>query len=662
MLQRTPNLSVLCALSLRLFAACVVLAGCDDGDGPYYGRTTPRHGPDELWYNLGGNPEYVDPALCTDSQSGVVVTNLFSSLVQLHPQTLEPLPDIAQRWEVFDGGRRYRFYLRESQWSDGHPLTADDFLFSFRRVLDPRTLSRYAVLLYPLLYAEQVNKQALVVEGVSEVDEGALRRWVEQVDPQLVPLRAPEIDAVYLTPEGTWNEAAQMRALNRLRALPLLGKPRAVRSAVPEDLGVARLDEHVLEIRLREPAPYVLPMLAFRTAAPVPRHVLAAVTERGQKEIDWTRPENIVTNGPYVLKEWAFREYMVLEKNPHYWDVEHVKLPRVRLLMIESYNTTLNMYKAGELDDIGTSAQVPAEFLDRLQKYKDFRRFDYLSVYLLWLNTNNPKLSDPRVRRALSLAIDRQSLVRYVLRGGQKPTADLVPDKLAGYRGLGLPQFDPKKARALLQEAGYGPGHPFPEITYVYNTAEQHKQIAEALQQMWRTNLGIHVNIENQEWRVFLKTLNKREFEIARLGWIADYADPDTYLQLLLSSNENNHAGWSSLAYDRALRAANQQVDVDKRLAMLREVEAMGLASQPLIPLYVYTRSEMVKPYVRNAYVNQLENDYFRFMSIDERFYDGAPAQLPPDSPVLPDPVLLAADGGGDADAGTGSDAGQVAP
>ena len=551
--RRTSTLVLLIAFSLL-----PSVAGCQEESGEFYGVTRPRHGVDEFWYNLGSDPEWLDPGLATDSASGVVLLNLFSGLVQLHPQTLEPMPDIAEDWQILDEGRRYRFVLRKSVWSDGVSVTAHDFVFAFQRVLNPDTGSRYANFLFPILNAKAVN------EGNAE----------------------------------------------------------------PQELGVKALSDRLLEIRLEKPVPYFLSVLAFYTSMPVPRHVLRRLEARGIDPGRWTRPEHIVSNGAYVLKRWRFRRDMLLEKNSRYWDVSAVKMKRVKLLMVDSYNTTLNLYKAGELDHIGQSS-LPSEFMDYLSRFKDFRRGKSLSVYLLWLNVKRPPLDDVRVRKALSLAIDRRALVRHVTRGGQIPSADLVPDGLAGYHGLGLRLFDPERARALLREAGYSKDHPLPPITYKYNTSEGHKQIAEAIQQMWKKQLGIDARIENEEWRVYLKSLETRNFQVGRLGWVADYADPNTFLELLLSNNGNNHSNWGNPRVDQVIELANNLSNKGERLAKLRQAEALALSAQPMIPLYVYTRSELVKPYVRGAYMNYQSRDLFKYVTIDSRYYQGVPEPLP---------------------------------
>lgn len=620
---------------LPLVLLWAVLLACRD-DSRYYGITRPSHGPDEFWYNLGSDPEWLDPGLATDSASGAVLVNLFSGLTQLHPKTLAPMPDVARDWQVLDGGKRYIFELRKSQWSDGTPLTAHDFVYAFRRVLTPATGSQYASFLFPFLHAEAVYRGALVVEGLPKgtgVDD--VKAWVSEQVPDAVVT----IDGAHavVSQSGGIPVARHEALVSALRQQPLSGQSVAVRSAGPEVIGVRAVGDHRLEIRLAKPVPYLLSVLAFYTAMPVPRHLLQAMEARGEDVTHWTRPENMVVNGPYRMTAWEFRRHIWLQKNARYWDAEHVRVPRVKLTMVDSYNTTLNLYKAGELDHIGQSS-LPSEFMDYLSRYADFRREKSLSVYFLWLNSKRPPLDDVRVREALSLAIDRERLVKYVTRGGQEPTADLVPDGLSGYRGLGRPLHDPERARQLLREAGYGPNRPLPTVVYKYNTSEGHKQVAEAIQQMWKAELGIDARIENEEWRVYLKSMDGHDFQIGRLGWVADYADPNTFLELLLTGNGSNYGGFSSSAYDALMTRANDSLDPDARLRLLREAEGLAMAQQPLIPLYVYTRSELVKPYVRGSFLNYQTRDMFKYIHIDPALYGGqsAPAETVP-------PLLLPA-------------------
>ena len=210
------------------------------------------------------------------------------------------------------------------------------------------------------------------------------------------------------------------------------------------------------------------------------------------------------------------------EKNPLYWDANAVRTPKLKLLMIDNYNTAVNMYKTGEFDYSTGNDQLPAEFTEYLREFNDYRNEAFLSVYWYYFNISAPPLDNIKVRKALSLAVDREALTTHILRAGQIPSADFVPDGLAGYQGLKSPIFDPEQARTLLRQAGYPNGKGLPEITLIYNTSEGHRQIAESIQQMWNKNLGIHVNIENQEWKVFLTRLARHDFQIARMGWHGD--------------------------------------------------------------------------------------------------------------------------------------------
>lgn len=558
--QRWSRPQDLRSLARVVVVAVLVTTGCKPTESRFFGTTTPRHGPDELWINNGGEPEWLDPGKCSDGAGGEILWNTFAGLVQAHPATLEPMPELASRWDVSPDGRTYTFHLRPSEWSDGRPLTAHDFVYSFRRLVDPVTASKYA-------------GNGAIFRGGAAVSRG------EQA---------------------------------------------------PETLGVRAIDDLTLEVQLEDPLPYFLPMLTFYSFMPIPRHLLEDLDRRGIDTALWTRPEHVVCNGPYRLTEWRFRQRMVFEKNPRYWDVANVRLERVRVAMVESATTALAMYAYGDLDWPGSNTALPAEFMDRLSRCADLQSHPYLGAYFYWINTTVRPLDDPRLRRALSLAVDRRALVTYVARGGQTPAADLVPDGLAGYRGLGLPLFDPDEARRLLAEAGYARGADVPPITVIYNTAEGHKQIAEAIQQMWREHLGIEVRLENQEWNVFLTNAGLTNFQVCRMGWTGDYADPFTFLELLASTCGNNHSNWCSPAYDRLLREANREQDRSARLAKLRAAEALALAEQPLIPLFFSSRPQLLKPYVRGFSGNQQDRHPWKYLSIDIDFDPTGPPPVDP--------------------------------
>jgi len=263
-------------------------------------------------------------------------------------------------------------------------------------------------------------------------------------------------------------------------------------------------------------------------------------------------------------------------------------------------------------------------------------------VYFSWLNTERLPLNHPKLREALKLAVDRGALVKHVLGGGQIPTSDLVPVGLGGYKGINASTFDPAAAREAMHAAGYKRGADVPTITLTYNTSEGHKQIAEAVQQMWKKHLGISIEIENQEWKVFLKKLNSMDFQMARMGWIGDYADPYTFLELLRGQNGNNHSGWRSPEYEKLLDQANATLDSAARLGLLRGAETLAMQHTPLIPFYVYTRTELWKPYFMGHWPNYQNSHMFKYWWIDPRWYDGGihePLANEPPPLMLPDPA-----------------------
>lgn len=634
-------------------AALTIGSGCQRSVPGYYGTVAPRHPANEVWVNNGTEPEWIDPGKCAESAGSTVVMNTFAGLTQPHPKTLAPMPEIARTWAIADQGRRYTFWLRPTQWSDGHALTADDFVFSWKRVLDPATGSKYNTFLYPLENAEAFGERALWFVGLpADISSAQLEALLTPI----APIAKTKVDPVhgwafaFVKSEGAAADADRTKVMAALngKTVAHATAPLTVKIADGSVVGVRALDDDRLEVRLENPVPYFLSLMMFYTAMPVPRHVIERLEKEGKNTDLWTRPEYFVSNGPYVLKEWKFRQHMVLEKNPYYWDAASVRTPSIRMLMVDDENTTLNLYKTGQIDYIGSNANLPVEFLDYLRSFKDFLSHPYLAVYWYWINTKTPPLDDARVRRALGLAIDRQALTQFITRGNQIPAATLVPDGLAGYQSPKTTLFDPAKARSLLKEAGFDEQHPLPKMTVIYNTSEGHRLIAQAVQQMWKKHLGVDVDIENLEWKVYLKKQEAVDFQISRGAWIGDYPDPFTFLELLSSQSGNNHSNWHSAEYDRLLAEGNRTLDQPARMALLRKAEELAMAQAPMLPIYVYTRNELVKPYLRGFWGNIQNHPIMKYWSIDERFYNGAPpvALEEPPPPMRPlDPVPAGAGG-----------------
>ncbi|KAK1548132.1 hypothetical protein Q3G72_020800 [Acer saccharum] len=463
-------------LSLGLGLVCA-LSGCQPRDLRGYGSMTPQHPADTLWVNNGTEPETIDPGLCSESVGAELAQNLFAGLTDTDPKTLAPVGDIAERWDVDATQTHYTFYLRPSAWSDGRAVSAADFVYSWRRVLQPQTASRNASMLFVLRDAEAYNAGWL---------------WAkERSDPELLQqallARAPEATYV-LHPrahkDGTWIEIksttpptqkAAMRAALLAKPLRLGTQMVQLSAATPDDVGIQALDAHTLCVHLERPAPYFLQLLAHTSMRPVPQHAIEALAQAALPETLWTRPEHIVSNGPYTLSRWRFRQDIELTKNPHYWGAGDVGLTHIKVLEVENAHTALNLYRTGQLDWLGANTSVPSAYLKTLRRYHDFHQDPILSVYFYWLNTQVKPLDDIRVRQALSLAIDRRALVQQVMQGGQIPTASLVPDRLSGYRARQTPLTDVARAKALLAQAGYPQGAHMPPITLVYNTGEDTK-------------------------------------------------------------------------------------------------------------------------------------------------------------------------------------------
>jgi oligopeptide transport system substrate-binding protein len=370
----------------------------------------------------------------------------------------------------------------------------------------------------------------------------------------------------------------------------------------PAQLGIRARDEKTLVVTLQYPAPWFLELTAYSPFMPLRRDVVERFGER------WTRPEHMVSNGAFKLQSWRLRYEMVLVKNPTYWDAANVRLEKVVAMAVEDGRAALRLYQTGTLDWMGSNAQVPPESEPFVRGFEDFVSAPRLGVYFLWLQTQKPPLDDLRVRQALSLAIDRQRIVQFVLKGGQRALDHLVPDALlhesTGYRspkGLG---FDPERARALLAEAGYPGGRGLPPLTYHYNTDESHRQIAEAVQAMWREHLGVRVQLYNMEYKVHLDRRKQGDFQIARGGWWADYADPSTFLELFRPGSTQNDARWNDEGYGQLLEAALRAPSATERNRLYAEAEARVIADSPMLPIYVYAYSDFVKPYVKGIHPN----------------------------------------------------------
>ncbi|SHI88123.1 oligopeptide transport system substrate-binding protein [Geosporobacter subterraneus DSM 17957] len=386
-----------------------------------------------------------------------------------------------------------------------------------------------------------------------------------------------------------------------------------------EDVAVKALDDKTLEVVLEGPTPYFLELTTFYTFMPTRKDVVEKDPEGWAKN-----PEITVCNGPFKVTEYKIGDKLILSKNENYWQADKVKLDRIEVSMIVESTTGLTAYEAGELDVID---EVPNQEIPRLQANDPtFRILPQIGTYYYIFNVTKKPTDDVRVRKALSLAIDRTAIVEKVTKGGQIPATGFTPPGLLDADGkefrtvAGDYGIDPKaakveEAKALLAEAGYPDGKGFPELTVLYNTSENHKAIGEAIQEMWKQNLGISVKLQNQEWAVFQDSRHNGNFEIARAGWLGDYADPMTMLDLWLSYSGNNDAQWRNKEYDKLIEDSKKLAGKE-RFDLLYQAEALMMEEMIVMPIYYYTDPIAVKEHVKGWEKTLLGHWFFGFADI----------------------------------------------
>lgn len=484
--------------------------------------------PQVFTFNNGAEPETLDVHKMTGVPEGRIAGGLFEGLVTSDPKTLEPRPGVAERWEVSADQKVYTFHLRaDAKWSDGRPVTAEDFRASWERALTPATGCQYAYMFFP-------------IAGAQAFQQGELTDFAQ--------------------------------------------------------VGVKVKDERTLEVTLAAPCPYFLDLVAFHTLMPVP---MWAVEQHGDA---WPRPENIACNGPFKLIEWSSGQQIVMVPNEHYWDREFVKLEKIVALPYEDVETSYKLFIQGENDWMTT---VPAAKIDEVKRNPAYYAQPYLGSYFYRINVTKPPFDDVRVRKAFSIGFDREVITRDILKAGQIPATYFTPPMPRYQPPEGL-AFDPEQARKLLAEAGYGPGGaPFPTVELLYNTLEDHKRVAEAIVQQWKENLGITVSLRNTEWKVYLSDVEQLNYNIARAGWIGDYVDPNTFLDLWVTGGGNNNTGWSSATYDELITKAASEADPAARTELLQQAETILIKDElPIIPVYIYVNQGMLADKVQGWYEN----------------------------------------------------------
>ena len=381
-------------------------------------------------------------------------------------------------------------------------------------------------------------------------------------------------------------------------------------------VGVKAINDRTLQINLNAPTPYFLSLLNHYTWFPV--HIATVkkyngLTKRGS---GWTKPENFVSNGPFTLKSWKLGRKLVVEKSSTYWDSKSTKLDEIHFFSIELETTQENAFRAGQLHNIYNL------HIDKVATYKkehadELRIKPHLASYFYRFNVNKKPCDDVRIRKALTMAIDRESLVKNVTKGEQMASTFFTPPGVAGYTARARFKEDVGEAQKLLAEAGYPNGEGFPSLELLYNTTEGHRIIAEAIQQMWKKNLNINITLQNQEWKVYLDRQREMDYQISRAGWTGDYPDPNTFLDMWTSWSQQNQTGWADPKYDALIRKAAITKDPNARLEVFQEAEEILMDQLPIIPIYIYTRVYALHPAVKNWHANVLDHHPWKHIDLD---------------------------------------------
>jgi oligopeptide transport system substrate-binding protein len=497
--------------------------------------------------NNGAEVQSLDPHKIEGVPESNINRDLFEGLV-IGDINGHPIPGVAESWDNKDF-KVWTFHIRkDAKWSDGSPVTAQDFVYSWQRLADPKTASPYASYLQ---YGHVANVDDIIA-----------------------------------------------------------GKKPAT------DLGVKAIDDNTFEVTLSEPVPYFYKLLVHPSVSPVPK---AAIEKYGEK---WTQPANIVTNGAYKLKDWVVNERIVLERNTHYWDNAKTVIDQVTYLPISSEVTDVNRYRSGEIDM--TYNNMPIELFQKLKKEipKEVHVDPYLCTYYYEINNQKAPFTDVRVRTALKLALDRDIIVNKVKNQGDLPAYSYTPPYTDGMKLVEPEWFKwsqdkrNEEAKKLLAEAGYTADKPL-TFNLLYNTSDLHKKLAIAVASIWKKNLGANVKLENQEWKTFLDSRHQGTFDVARAGWCADYNEPTSFLNTMLSDSSNNTAHYKSPAFDKIIGDTLQVTDEAKRADLYAQSEQQLDKDSAIVPVYYYVNARLVKPWV-GGYTGKdpLDNIYVKNLYI----------------------------------------------
>ncbi|ACD52287.1 peptide ABC transporter substrate-binding protein [Clostridium botulinum] len=541
--MKTSKIKKLCAITLALTLGFSSLVGCGGG-------TSNDPNAQAITYNLNADPKTLDPALSEAVDSATIIVNAFEGLYKLDENN-KAIPGIAEKCDVSQDGTVYTFHIRDGvKWSNGESVTANDFEYSWKRVLNPATASGYAFQMSYIKGAEAYN------QGKGSV----------------------------------------------------------------EDVGVKAIDDKTLEVTLAAPCSYFLDLTAFTCYLPVNK-----TTVEANKDTWALNAETYVSNGPFKMTKYGMKDEIVLEKNENYYDVNNIKLDKLNVKLVTEDTSAWASFKTGDFDmvDVVPTSEIEGALADGTGK-----NFPLLGTGFYVINVSDSVnaidpnaakvLQDKRVRKALNLAIDRPSIIKNILKGGQTPATGFVAQGIKDLDGSDFAdkkyfkaEGDIEEAKKLLAEAGYPNGEGFPNLVALINPVNPNGDIAQAMQDMWKTNLGINVELQSQEWKVFQTTRSAKQYEIGFHSWVGDYIDPMTFLDMWESTSGQNCAGYNNPEYDKLIRAAKVEQDQTKRFEMLHQAEDILMEDMPIIPLNYQVKTKGIKDYVKGVNVSPLGFIYF---------------------------------------------------
>ena len=498
----------------------------------------------------GSEPQGIDPHIVTGVPEHHILISLCEGLTIPNPNPDDMngyMAGTAESWSISEDGKEYIFNINENaRWSNGDPVTANDFVWSWQRILTASLGSQYPDMLYYLVGAYEYHNG--LTDDFSEV-------------------------------------------------------------------GVKAIDQKTLKVNLKNPTPFFLGLLSHYSTWPVHKETVLKYGDIDDRNGEWTRPGNFVCNGPFQLKSWELNNKIVVEKNPYYYDASIVKLNEIHYYPVSNVMTEDRMFRAGQLHLTSTLPSQKCPIY--IEENPNLRIDPYMGTYFYRINTNHEALKDVRVRKALAYSIDRELLVNKVTKCGQIPAYSFTPPGSNGYEPKTQIPFDPELAKSLLEDAGYSDENPFPKLEILFNTNEDHRKIALAIQQMWQVNLGIEIELVNQDWKVYLNREMIGDFQISRAGWIGDYEDPNTFLDLMRPNRGNNKTGWENKEYDELVEKANTINNQSERYEMLYKAEEILIDNMPIIPLYTYVRSYQLSPDVKGFNPHILDHHHPKFIYLE---------------------------------------------